>query len=130
TFNADGKTDILIRVSGKNIFIGECKFWKGPKAFTSAIDQLLGYAAWRDTKLALVVFNRNRNTTSVVAQIPTLVKAHGSFKRLVPYQRESAFRFLLGASTDRNRELILTVLVFDVPEPDEGLKAHSTTDTL
>ena len=31
TFNGAGKTDILIRVDGKNIFIAECKFWGGPK---------------------------------------------------------------------------------------------------
>ncbi len=31
-FNYGGKTDILITEKGKNIFIGECKFWKGAKA--------------------------------------------------------------------------------------------------
>ena len=41
TFNFQGKTDILIRVDGKNIFIGECKFWKGEKAFLATLDQLL-----------------------------------------------------------------------------------------
>lgn len=30
TFNYEGKTDILIRADGKNIFIAECKFWTGP----------------------------------------------------------------------------------------------------
>lgn len=34
TFNFEGKTDILIRVEGKNIFIAECKFWTGPKRIT------------------------------------------------------------------------------------------------
>ena len=29
TFNFDGKTDILIRVNGKNIFIAECAIWNG-----------------------------------------------------------------------------------------------------
>ena len=33
TFNFEGKTDILIRADSKNIFIAECKFWKGSKAF-------------------------------------------------------------------------------------------------
>lgn len=28
TFNSQGKTDILIRVKGRNIFIAECKFWR------------------------------------------------------------------------------------------------------
>jgi len=57
TFNLEGKTDILIRVEGKNIFIAECKFWKGPESLKKAIDQLLDYTTWRDTKTAIVVFN-------------------------------------------------------------------------
>ena len=43
TFNYEGKTDILIRADGKNIFIAECKFWSGPSGLRSALDQLLGY---------------------------------------------------------------------------------------
>ena len=50
TFNFEGKTDILIRHEGKNIFIAECKFWSGPSGLKKTIDQLLGYASWRDTK--------------------------------------------------------------------------------
>lgn len=46
TFNFDGKTDILVRVDRKNIFIAECKFWRGPESFSQALDQLLGYATW------------------------------------------------------------------------------------
>ena len=37
TFNVSGKTDILIRDNGKNIFIAECKFWRGPAGFQSTI---------------------------------------------------------------------------------------------
>jgi hypothetical protein len=58
TFNYTGKTDILIRISGKNIFIAECKIWHGQKALKSTIDQLLDYLSWRDTKVAILVFNR------------------------------------------------------------------------
>ena len=31
TFNFQGKTDILIRADGRNVFIAECKFWSGGK---------------------------------------------------------------------------------------------------
>ena len=65
TFNYEGKTDILIRVDGRNIFIAECKFWTGPKGLTKALDQLLGYTSWRDTKAALLIFNRGRNMSTV-----------------------------------------------------------------
>ena len=42
TFNLFGKTDILIRVQDRNIFIAECKFWNGPKTLVKSIDQILG----------------------------------------------------------------------------------------
>jgi hypothetical protein len=60
TFNHQGKTDILIRVEGKNIFIAECKFWHGEKQFIETIDQILSYLSWRDTKAAVILFNRNK----------------------------------------------------------------------
>ena len=53
TFNYEGKTDILIRSEDRNIFVAECKFWHGAKAFSETIDQILGYSAWRDTKIAI-----------------------------------------------------------------------------
>jgi hypothetical protein len=116
TFNYEGKTDILIRVEERNIFIGECKIWKGPEGFKATIDQLLGYTAWRDSKTAIILFNRNKNTSSVVAQISDLVKQHPNFKREVTDQKnESSFRFILHHRDDKNRDLVLTVLIFDVP---------------
>jgi hypothetical protein len=116
TFNAEGKTDILIRVEGRNIFIAECKFWKGAAAFKAAIDQLLGYTAWRDTKTAIIVFNRNKDTSAVLEQIPALVKAHANYKRqIADYKNETGFRFVLHHKADKNKELLLTVSVFDVP---------------
>ena len=58
TFNGLGKTDILIRASGRNVFVAECKFWSGSKAMHAAINQILGYLTWRDTKAALLVFSK------------------------------------------------------------------------
>jgi hypothetical protein len=56
TFNFQGKTDILIRDEGRNVFIAECKFWAGEKQFLETIDQLLSYLSWRDTKTAVLIF--------------------------------------------------------------------------
>ena len=60
TFNYDGKTDILVRSGSRNVFVGECKVWGGPKILTETIDQVLGYLTWRDAKAAIILFNRNR----------------------------------------------------------------------
>jgi hypothetical protein len=115
TFNYEGKTDILIRVEGRNIFIAECKFWTGQQGLIDTIDQLLGYASWRDTKTAILLFNRNKNLTSVLEKIPVSVSGHASFKRQVDYPSETGFRFIFKQKNDANREIIMTVLVFDVP---------------
>lgn len=115
TFNMDGKTDILLREGERNVFIAECKFWKGPKGFGEAIDQLLGYATWRDSKTAVLVFNRGTDTSTVLSGIDATAKAHGNFKRPIVWPHESGFRYVFHSTGDANRELILTVLVFHVP---------------
>lgn len=67
-FNFAGKTDLRIVHEGKGLFIGECKFWSGPKGFTETIDQLISYAAWHDRKLAVIMFVRTKSLSDVVAK--------------------------------------------------------------
>jgi hypothetical protein len=115
TFNAAGKTDILIRSDDRNIFIGECKIWSGPEALLKAIDQLLGYTAWRDTKTAIILFNRNKDFSATLDKIDPTMKQHANFKRALPKPGETAWRYVFGHRDDSGRELVLTVLVFDIP---------------
>lgn len=116
TFNYEGKTDILVRSEGKNIFIGECKFWSGPKMLTETIDQVLGYTSWRDTKVAVIVFNRNKDFSRVLGAIVETTKAHSNFKRELGGSTETTFRYCFSHKDDKNRELFLTILAFDVPQ--------------
>ncbi len=116
TFNYEGKTDILIRAQGKNIFIAECKYWGGPKKLTETIDQLLGYSSWRDTKVAVIIFNRNKNLSKVLESIPQTVELHPCYKRFIGKMSETNFRYIFSNRDDPNREMILSLLVFDVPE--------------
>jgi hypothetical protein len=115
TFNFQGKTDILIRVEGKNVFIGECKFWKGEKAFLATIDQLLSYLSWRDTKTAVILFNRNADFTAVIAKIAESAPKHPNFKRDLGKSDDSSFRYVFVQPNDPNREVVLTVMAFDIP---------------
>lgn len=76
-FNGSGKTDILIREGDRNAFIAECKIWRGSKGVADALDQLLGYLVWRDSKAALLVFiklrtppPRSRSSTLPSRRIP------------------------------------------------------------
>ena len=115
TFNYEGKTDILIRVENKNIFIAECKFWRGEEAFTEAIDQLQGYTTWRDVKTALIVFNRNTSMTTVLEKMPQAAKSHPNYKSEEAYESETGFRYIFRHREDPDRDITLTVLVFNIP---------------
>lgn len=115
TFNVNGKTDILLRANDRNVFIGECKFWKGPKHYKETIDQILGYTAWRDTKTAILVFNRGTALSTILSGVDSETCAHKNFKRKVEWTHESGFRYVFHHASDSNREFLLTVLVFDVP---------------
>lgn len=117
TFNYDGKTDILVRERGRNVFVGECKFWVGPKKLSATVDQILSYLSWRDTKSAIFVFNRGRELTKVLGAVSPAISNHPSFIREIAYGEETDFRFVLCHRDDPERELTLTVLVFEVPTP-------------
>lgn len=118
TFNFGGKTDILVRSGGRNIFIAECKFWKGPKAFVSTIDQLLGYLTWRDTKAAIIVFNRDVQLSTILTAIPEALRTHPSCSAPVRVEKETTFATMLTRPDDPQRYIKLTVMVFDVPKLD------------
>ncbi len=70
TFRKKGKTDICIEYKNRSAFVAECKIWKGKNILQGTIDQLLGYTTWKDSKLAIVFFNKNNkdffNTINVL----------------------------------------------------------------
>lgn len=116
TFNYKGKTDILISFEGKNVFIAECKFWKGEQAFLDTIDQLVDrYLSWRDTKTAVLVFNRNQNFTEVLSTIKEAAPKHSKFKRVEGILDDTTFRYVFHQADDANREIQLTVMAFNIP---------------
>lgn len=117
TFNHQGKTDILIRVDGRNVFIAECKYWRGAKVYLETIDQILSYLSWRDTKAAIVVFNRNKNFSAVLDEIKSVTKSHDRYKSGPIIHGETRYRYVFGQEADENREIVMTVMVFDVPNP-------------
>lgn len=117
TFNVSGKTDILLREKGRNAFIAECKFWKGQKNYRDTINQLLSYVAWRDTKTAILIFNRGTKMSTVLKSVESETAKHENFKRQVDWKHDSGYRYAFHHNGDANREFTLTVLVFDVPGP-------------
>ena len=90
----------------------------GVKVFEETIDQLLGYSSWRDTKTAILVFNKNKDTSKVLETIKAATEAHANYKRMADWRHDSGYRFVMHHPSDKNRELLMTVLVFDIPESE------------
>ena len=115
TFNANGKTDILIRADGRNVFIAECKFWAGPASIHKAIDQILGYITWRDTKAALLVFCKTADYTETLSKLAKAIPEHPNFKRELRKVSETHVRYLFKQKDDSARDLFLAVQAFSIP---------------
>lgn len=114
TFNSKGKTDILIRADGRNVFIAECKFWRGPAKLLQAVDQVLDYLTWRDTKTALLLFSKNVNFSKILSSIATTVPEHPNFKRELQKISDTHMQFLFKQRDDCNRDLYLAVQAFNI----------------
>ena len=119
TFNSNGKTDILIRNDNQNVFIAECKFWKGKKGYLSTIDQLLGYVTYRDTKTAIFMFVKNKNFTEVFQQMKETVTEHSNFVKFIDSYTQpkgsSAFRCEFKNQNDAEKHFYITIMAFCIP---------------
>lgn len=115
TFNKSGKTDILIRHEGENVFIAECKFWKGPKSLLNTVDQLLGYLTWRDSKAALIFFVPNKEMSAVLNSARTEICKHPCFSSEKQRNDESWMNYLFHFEGDKERKVHLAVMLYHLP---------------
>lgn len=112
SFNVKGKTDIMVQNDNTPLFIAECKMWKGQKMILSAIDQLIGYLSWRDTKTALIIFCRNAGFSSILSKLRSTLESHPCFDKIVAgdgARLECRFHF----PSDSDSKFQMTVLTFD-----------------
>lgn len=110
-FNGSGKTDVLLRWQDRNAFIGECKFWKGSKAFSAAIDQLLGYTVWRDTKAALVLSIKNSNASEIIEKADQAIRDHACFIQAIDSaDPDGRLNYLMHAKDDPERTIQVALL--------------------
>ena len=118
TYNKKGKTDILIRHENTNIFIAECKIWRGIKSYCAAIDQLLSYLTWRDTKTALIIFVYKKEIKQILKKIKTQTQNHKNCIEEHEPSAESWFNYTFHLNSDENCKIKLAVLIFYIPPPD------------
>ena len=116
TYNSNGKTDILIQnTSGENLFIAEYKLWNGESLLKDAINQLLErYVTWRDTQLAIIIFNKkNKDFTELIAKAHSVFKSHPKYKRMEQGGDDTNRVFIFKHPKDDNKEVKLALLLFN-----------------
>lgn len=116
TFNKKGKTDILIKYENSNVFVAECKFWRGSKKHSETLDQLLSYLTWRDSKTAVIYFVDNKNLQPVLDAITAETPQHKCYVKTTRNKNEAWFNYHFSMLEDQSRGLELAVLVFHYPK--------------
>ena len=120
TFNKNGKTDILLKheKDGSNLFIAECKIWHGQKQFLEAISQLFDrYLTWRDSKVAVMMFVKNKEMSNIVKTVKESVSEHEYFvEELDTTTKDSSFSYKFHLKDDKEKAVFLEVMLFHFPE--------------
>lgn len=120
TFIGLGKTDISLRWRDLDAFIAECKFWRGARHFSDAVEQLLGrYVVWRDTRVALVLFVRDiKDVSRVLTTASEVLESHGRLLSAANWDADKTRRdFFLQSKMDERRAIRLSLLPVVVPRP-------------
>ncbi|GJM17483.1 MAG: hypothetical protein DHS20C13_28100 [Thermodesulfobacteriota bacterium] len=115
TFNNNGKTDILLRHEGTNVFIAECKFWRGKKVFLDTISQLLGYLTWRDSKAAVIMFVPNKDFTSALETAKQVISEHQNYLEFINFSDETWLNYMFHLNDDRNRQVQIAIMLYHIP---------------
>lgn len=115
TFRRKGKTDIVIEDKNRSAFVAECKVWNGASEFTKAVDQLLSYLTWRDSKAALVVFNKTvAGFTELPPRLHQSLVAHPFFISEIPLTQPGESRVVMRSVEDAGRRVTVHAFIFNL----------------
>ncbi len=120
-FNGAGKTDITLNYRDRNAFIGEFKFWSGQARFRDAVEQLLSYTVWRDTKAALILLIKDVRATTAIESADAVIRSHPQLRTAKEVSDPDARRdFVLASNSDPDRHVTVALLPVVIPNPKEN----------
>lgn len=119
-FSGNGKTDIFLEWDGNNAFIAECKIWRGQKQFSEAIDQLLSYTVWKDSKAALILFIRSSGATDIIAKAETALSDHPRRAIAKSASDTGLSHFMMKSTVDDAKLIDVAFIPFVVSIPEKG----------
>lgn len=115
-FNSSGRTDILVRVAGVNVLVGECKFNDGPQTVLDTLDQVLRYLAWRDEKAVVIMFYKQAGYTKLISESADVIDKHPQCAGRVSQIDGTRYDFNFHAQDDDHRAVHLVFLPFAIKQ--------------
>jgi hypothetical protein len=114
-FRRTGKTDIRIEDKERSAFVAECKVWSGAGEIAKALEQLLGYLTWRDSKAALVIFNKSvAKFSDLPERMCQAILAHRFFISVANVGQLGEYRFTMRSAEDEGRRVIVHAFIFNL----------------
>lgn len=114
-FRNRGKTDVMIEISSRAAFVAELKIWKGRRAFSNTLSQLFRYLTWRDTKVAIVLFNKeHKNFGEIIDIVRTMLQSSPLFLAFESDQLPNECRVTLKDERDLKRLTVVHILTADL----------------
>ena len=104
----------ILKYNSTNIFVAECKIWHGVNEYFKAIDQLLGYLTWRDSKSALIIFVKQIDISGIIKKIEKETEKHKNYISFKNKSTDGVYSFRFNLSTNNKKEISLTVMLYHV----------------
>ena len=80
-----------------------------------ALDQLFRYAAWHDTRTAVLLFIPNRGVTAVIGNALNVIKLRANFVSEAPERPTSQYNFVMHAMGDPQQQIRMAFMPFPLP---------------
>ena len=81
-----------------------------------AIDQLLGYVTWRDTRTAIILFVKKGEISDVIEKARSAMTQHPCYVIDKGQTNESSFSYTYHINGDNQSHIALELMIFHYPE--------------
>ena len=83
---------------------------------SEAIDQLLGYVTWRDTRTAIILFVKNSVILDIIEKAKSTITQHICYAGYKGQSGESSFSYIYHTKDDPQSQIALELMIFHYPE--------------
>ena len=72
--------------------------------------------SWRDSKCALLIFNKTKDSSAIRQRMHETMEGHPEYRKTVKHEPNGDSKYIFVKKSDPGREIIITTQLFDIPE--------------